>query len=80
MLIASGLLTSYAAFIASGMMAVAFFMAHFPRGVMPIINGGELAVIYCFLFLYISAQGAGALSLDSLITRSPRSRNSYRTR
>ncbi len=58
-----GFLTSWGAFLASGMMAVAFFMAHFPKGFWPIENGGELAVVYCFVFLYIAARGAGPWSL-----------------
>lgn len=57
LLIACGVLTSYAAFVASGEMAFAYFMQHLPRGVWPIQNGGELAVLYCFLFLYIAANG-----------------------
>jgi putative oxidoreductase len=59
LLITLGVLTSFAAFIASGEMAFAYFMQHFPRGFWPIQNGGELAVLYCFLFLYIAASGAG---------------------
>jgi putative oxidoreductase len=59
LLIALGILTSFVAFVASGEMASAYFMAHFPRGFWPIQNGGELAVLYCFLFLYIAATGAG---------------------
>ena len=59
LLIALGILTSLAAFIASGEMAFAYFTQHFPRGFLPIQNGGELAVMYCFLFLYIAANGAG---------------------
>jgi putative oxidoreductase len=59
LLIALGILTSYAAFLASGEMAFAYFMRHFPRGFWPIQNDGELAVLYCFLFLYIAAHGAG---------------------
>jgi putative oxidoreductase len=59
LLITLGVLTSFAAFIASGEMAFAYFTQHFPRGFWPIQNGGELAVLYCFLFLYIAANGAG---------------------
>ena len=59
LLIALGVLTSFVAFIASGEMAFAYFMQHFPRGFWPIQNGGELAVLYCFLFLYIAANGVG---------------------
>ena len=59
-LIAIGLLTRYAAFISSGQMAVAYFMVHVRGGFWPIQNGGELAVLYCFLFLYIAANGTGS--------------------
>jgi putative oxidoreductase len=58
LLIALGLLTSCAALLASGEMAVAYFIQLFPRGFWPIQNGGELAVLYCFLFLFIAANGA----------------------
>ena len=64
LLIAIGLFTGLAAFIASGEMAAAYFMAHAPRGPLPIQNQGELAVLYCFLFLYISARGSGIWSAD----------------
>jgi putative oxidoreductase len=64
LLIAVGLLTSIAAFIASGEMAVAYFQAHAPKASLPILNGGELAVLYCFLFLYIAARGGGRWSVD----------------
>ena len=64
-LIAVGLFTSLAAFIASGEMAVAYFLAHQPRGPLPIVNGGEIAVALCFAFLYIAAHGAGRWSLDA---------------
>jgi putative oxidoreductase len=63
-LIALGLLTRIAAFIASGEMASAYFMAHAPGGFHPIINKGELAVVYCFLFLYIATRGAGRYGVD----------------
>lgn len=62
-LIAIGLLTSAAAFIASGEMAAAYFMVHAPRGFWPILTGGELPALYCFLFLYIAARGAGPFSV-----------------
>ena len=58
-----GIYVGWAAFIASGEMAVAYFTAHFPRGFWPIQNGGELSVLYCWLFLYISAKGSGIWSL-----------------
>jgi putative oxidoreductase len=64
LLIVVGLMTGYAAFLASGQMAAAYFIAHFPRGVWPIENTGELAVLYCFVFLYIASRGAGAWSID----------------
>lgn len=65
-MIAIGLFTSPVAFIASGEMAVAYFQAHAPRGFWPIMNGGELPALYCFLFLYFAAVGSGKLSVDSL--------------
>jgi putative oxidoreductase len=69
LLIALGLFASIAAFIASGEMAVAYFMAHFPQGFWPIVNRGELAVLYCFLFLYFAANGSGIWSMDSAFRR-----------
>ena len=66
-LIALGLLTRPAAFLASGTMAAAYFMAHAGQGWHPVMNKGELAVVYCFLFLYMFFRGAGPLSLDSII-------------
>jgi putative oxidoreductase len=68
-LIAIGLLTRAAAFIASGEMAVAYFKAHAPQGFWPIQNKGEAAVIFCFVFLFIAAHGAGRYSLDALVRR-----------
>src|SRR5437868_3990182 len=59
-----GLFTRPAAFIASGMTAVAYFYAHAPQGFFPILNRGELAVLYCFVFLYLAAAGAGPWSID----------------
>lgn len=67
LLIALGLLTRPAAFLSSGMMAVGYFMAHAPQGALPIVNKGELAVVYCFIFLYIFFRGPGPLSLDNMI-------------
>jgi putative oxidoreductase len=64
-----GLFTRPAAFAMSGMMAVAYFLVHFPRGFFPILNGGELAVLYCFVFLYFAFAGAGPWSLDALRRR-----------
>lgn len=63
LLVMIGLLTSWAAFLASGTMAVAYFMAHFPQAFWPIENQGELAAMYCFAFLYIAARGAGPWSV-----------------
>jgi putative oxidoreductase len=66
-LVALGLITGIAAFINSGTMAVAYWTAHAPHGWHPIVNQGELAAVYCFIFLYIAAHGAGVWSIDSLI-------------
>ncbi|HWV83622.1 MAG TPA: DoxX family protein [Hyphomicrobiaceae bacterium] len=68
-LLVVGLFTRPAAFIASGMCAVAYFYAHAGRSFFPILNGGELAVLYAFVFLYLAAAGAGPLSLDRLIRK-----------
>jgi putative oxidoreductase len=69
LLIAVGLFTRVAAFIASGEMAVAFFMMHAKGSILPIINKGELAVVYCFLFFYIFLYGPGAWSLDVMLRK-----------
>jgi putative oxidoreductase len=69
LLVAFGLLTTIAAFICSGQMAVAYFMAHAKGGFWPIVNKGELAVLYCFLFLYIAGHGGGPYSLDAALRR-----------
>jgi len=61
-----GLFTSPIAFLASGEMAVAYFQAHAPRSIWPLVNGGELAALYCFVFLYFSAAGSGVWSVDAL--------------
>ena len=63
-LIAVGLLTTWAAFLSSGLMAVAYWMAHGTKALFPMENQGELAVVYCFVFLFISAQGSGIWSVD----------------
>ena len=68
-LVAFGLLTRLAAFVASGEMAVAFFMMHAPRGLIPYVNKGELAVVYCFVFFYIFLRGAGRWSIDSIFCK-----------
>ena len=61
-----GLFTRSTAFVLSGLMAFAYFIAHAPRGFWPILNAGELAVLYCFVFLYFAAAGAGPWSLDAM--------------
>jgi len=63
-LIMIGLLTRPAAFLCSGLMAAAYWMAHGLKAVLPLQNGGELAILYCFIFLYIAAQGPGIWSID----------------
>ncbi len=63
-LICLGLKTSWAAFISSGQMAVAYFYAHQPQAFWFRENGGELSILYCFIFLYFAAKGSGILSLD----------------
>jgi putative oxidoreductase len=64
-LVALGLFTAPAAFLCSGTMAVAYFMVHFGKGFFPVLNGGELAVFYCWVFLFIAAKGAGIWSVDA---------------
>ena len=64
-----GLFTRQVAFVLSGEMAVAFFMQHYPGGPWPILNGGELAVLYCFLWLLFCVAGPGPISLDKLRKR-----------
>jgi putative oxidoreductase len=61
-----GLFTRPVAFVLCGEMAVAYFMAHFPRHVLPIMNQGDSAVLYCFVFLYLCVAGAGPWSVDAL--------------
>lgn len=68
-LIVLGLFTRPAAFLASGMSAVGYFLAHAPHGFFPAVNGGEAIMLYCFIFLFLSAAGGGAFSLDSARTR-----------
>ncbi|MGE0592277.1 MAG: DoxX family protein [Vicinamibacterales bacterium] len=63
-LIAVGLFAKPAAFIASGEMAVAYFMVHQPQGALPVMNQGIPAVLFCFAFLYVATRGAGAMSID----------------
>ena len=68
-LIAFGFLTRPLAFLASGEMAFAYFMAHAPHGFSPLVNHGELAVLYCFLFLFLAAHGGGPYSVDGAMRR-----------
>jgi putative oxidoreductase len=71
LLFAFGLFTRPVAFILAGDVAVAYFMAHAPRGFFPLLNGGELAIVYCFVFLYFWLAGGGEWSLDRLLEREP---------
>jgi putative oxidoreductase len=71
-----GLFGSIAAFICSGQMAVAYFMMHAPKDWNPLVNDGEKAVLYCFLFLYIAARGSGIWSVDA--TRKKNTHPGYR--
>jgi putative oxidoreductase len=64
-LLVLGLFTRPVAFILSGEMAVAYWMAHAPQSFFPIVNQGESAVLFCFIFLYLAAAGAGSWSLDA---------------
>lgn len=66
-LLALGLFTRPVAFILCGEMAVAYWMAHAPRGFFPVLNGGDAAILYCFIFLYFAFAGGGAWSLDRAI-------------
>jgi len=68
-LIVVGLFTRPVAFLLCGEMAVAYFYAHFPRDFFPVVNGGDAAILYCFLFLYLVFAGAGPWSLDALFVR-----------
>lgn len=64
-----GLFTRWTAFLACGLMAFAYFIGHAPRGFYPIVNGGNLAIMYCFAFFYLFFAGGGSWSLDSLLRR-----------
>jgi len=72
LLLILGLCTRPVAFVLAGEMAFAYFRMHLPRGLWPIQNGGELAVLYCFVFLYLCTAGPGPLSLDRLFRKSAR--------
>jgi putative oxidoreductase len=67
-----GLFTRPVAFLCSGQMAAAYFLAHAPRNFWPVLNGGELPAAYCFVFLYLAAAGGGALSIDAMMRGSRR--------
>ena len=64
-----GLFTRPVAFLLSGEMAVAYYLAHFPRGAWPIVNGGELAVLFCFIWLFFATAGPGPWSVDAIVRR-----------
>lgn len=64
-LVALGFFSRIAAFICSGQMAFAYFIAHFPRGIYPALNGGDGAILFCFIFLYLAAAGPGSLSINN---------------
>jgi putative oxidoreductase len=68
-LVAVGLFTRCAAFVLSGEMAFAYFMGHFPRHFIPILNNGNLAILYCFVFFYIAFAGPGPWSIDAAMKR-----------
>jgi len=68
-LIATGLFTRITSFLCSGQMAIAYFTGHAPNGFWPAANGGGPAIMYCWLFLYLAAQGPGAFALDNLRRR-----------
>jgi len=76
LLITIGLLTRPAAFVLSGFMAFAYFMAHFPVSFFPAISGGEPALLYCFAFLYFAAVGAGPISVDAALGANAGARSS----
>ena len=69
LLLLGGLATRLAAFVLSGEMAFAYWMAHAPRSPFPIVNGGDAAILFCFIFLFFAAAGGGAWSLDRLMQR-----------
>ncbi len=73
LLVMIGLFAGIAAFISSGEMACAYFIVHAPQGGWPIQNNGQLAVLFCFIFMYIAARGAGMLSVDGLMAGRSRS-------
>jgi putative oxidoreductase len=68
-LLVLGLFTRPVAFLLSGEMAIAYWWSHAPRGVFPVLNGGDAAILYCFIFLYLAVAGGGAWSLDRVLRR-----------
>lgn len=70
-LLALGLFTRPVALLLSGEMAVGYFMAHFPKGFFPALNGGDAAVLFCFVFLYLAFAGGGEWSLDAQVRKRP---------
>jgi putative oxidoreductase len=68
-MVAAGLFTRAAAFIASGEMAFAYFMVHFPKSFFPLVNGGDGAVLFCFVFLFLALEGGGPWSIDAMMRR-----------
>ena len=71
-LVAVGLYTRLVAFICAGEIAIGYFMFHFPKSFWPIVNLGEAAILFCFVFLYLAASGAGAWSIDGMRGKSVR--------
>lgn len=70
-LVCLGLLTRPAAFVLSGEMAIGYFMAHAPKSAFPVVNGGDAAILYCFIFLYLAAAGSGPVALGRLVFGRP---------
>lgn len=75
LLIVLGLFTRPVAFVLAGEMAVAYFQAHWPRGFFPIVNGGERAVLFCWFWLFLAANGGGSFSLDGFLAGRRRERS-----
>jgi putative oxidoreductase len=69
-LLVVGLFTRPVAFVLSGLMACAYWMAHAPRSAFPVLNGGDAAILYCFVFLFMVAAGGGVWSLDNMLRKS----------
>ena len=80
LLLLLGLFSRSVAFVLSGQMAVAYFLAHAPKGFWPIANNGELAVLYCFAFLYLATAGGGPWSMDRLCSSAKSGNNENRER